>query len=129
MRHKGNISEIQIERNRSIQDIYTSIKRTMRHSTVYGICREVANTEVERHYISEERAYVIYMEWIIYGTVTADSHWKLLLYINFIFLCDSIPRNNRTIKDIVREALSYRAPCMGISPNRIMRIVSEGGLR
>lgn len=130
MRHKGNISEVNIYRNRKIKHLFREIKRTGTCSTVGEICRRIAEMGQERHYISEERAGEVYHRYLRTGKVQSCSHYTHRLYSSLVEACERIRREKdlECVRYIVREAIEHPAHCIGISPNRIQRVLREGGL-
>lgn len=130
MRHKGNISEINIYRNRTIKRLFREIKRSGRCGTVGEICRMIAEMSQERHYISEERAGEVYYRYLKTGEVHSCSHYTRRLYSSLVEACEHIRQEKgmECVRYIVREAIERPAQCLGISPNRIHRVLREGGL-
>lgn len=130
MRHKGNISEVNIYRNRKINSLFREIRRTGTCSTVGEICRKIADMNQERHYISEERAGEVYYRYLKTGEIQGCSHYTRLLYSSLIEACEHIRTGKGMVcvRYIVREAIERPAHCIGISPNRIHRVLREGGL-
>lgn len=130
MRHKGNISEINIYRNRKISSLFREIKRTGNCSTIDEICNKIADMNQERHYISEERAREVYHQYLKAGKVQSCSSYTRRLYASLVSACENIRKEKGTgcLRHIVREAIELPALCIGISPNRIHRILREGGL-
>ena len=58
MKHKGNISEIQLIRNKEIVRTFIELKKTCTFSYYKDICKEIAGMKAKQHYVSEDRAYV-----------------------------------------------------------------------
>ena len=56
MKHKGNISEIQLIRNKEIVRTFIELKKTCTFSYYKDICKEIAGMKAKQHYVSEDRA-------------------------------------------------------------------------
>jgi len=130
MRHKGNISEVNVYRNKIVKKLFREIKRSGTCSTVGEICKRIAGMQMERHYISEERAGEVYCRYLRTGKVDSCSEYTYRLYTSLIDACERIKqeKGSMCVRHIVREAVEHPAHCIGISPNRIQRILREGGL-
>lgn len=130
MRHKGNISEVNVYRNKTIKRLFREIKRTGTCTTIGEICGKIAGMKMERHYISEERASEIYCRYLRTGRVNSCSEYTHRLYTGLVEVCERIRKEKglECVRYIVREAVEQPAHCIGISPNRIQRILKEGGL-
>lgn len=125
MRHKGSISEVQVERNRLLLQMFNDIKKECRHTSALGICQEISLMPAPRFYMSEERGYVVYLQWIMYGDIEVVSPHKKLLYLDFVRRCDEYPRDGRNMKDIVFDVLQQPAIILGISTKSIMKILNK----
>jgi hypothetical protein len=128
VRHKGSISEVQVERNRLLLKMFNDIKKECRHASAYDICQEISLMPAPRYYMSEERGYVVYLQWIMYGDIEVVSPHKKLLYLDFVRRCDEHPRNGLGMKDIVFEVLQQPAIILGVSTKHIMKIIHNSKL-
>jgi hypothetical protein len=130
MKHKGNKGENSLYRERKIKELFTKLKRTGKYGTIGEICREISCMEMDRYYISEERACEIYYRYRRNGTIESCSKYAYTLRLDLVHLCEKIRKEKgiESMRHVVREALEYPAQCIGISPSRIQRILEEGGM-
>lgn len=126
MRHKGNISEDKLERDAKIRQLFIQIKREQTCATIGEICQRIANMSMERFYLSEERARRMYMEWKKTGVVSKQGRYAREMRLEFVTLCLNLEKGGTTcVSNIVRTVLELPARHMGLSPNRIQRILKE----
>lgn len=125
------ISEAQEERNEYIVHIFRDLKRSGRFKTVYDISEYMALIQVDRHYMSEERAAVIYRKYFRDGKEPGSTGYKRIMYMSFIEACKRIRREGKITKpfNVMYEALNSPARCLGISPYMIRRILKKAGQR
>lgn len=130
MKHKGSKGDNCQYRERKIKELFTKLKRTGQYGTIGEICREISTMEVDRYYISEERACEIYYRYRRSGQIESCSKYAYTLRLDFVHLCERIrkEKNIECMRHVVREALEHPAQCIGISPSRIQRILEEGGM-
>lgn len=130
MRHKGNISEVKKDRDKHIKRLFQEIKRSRTCATIGEICRKIANTHMDRFYISEERGSEIYYQYVRNGKISANSPYAYRMHECFVEACEAVKKKKgiACIRHIAREAVDYPARCLGLSPNRIQKILKEGGL-
>lgn len=130
MKHKNNKGEACIYRARKIFSLFQEIKRSRTFSTIGEICVAISQTKVERYYISEERARDIYHHYRKHGIIHPCSKYAYALRLDLVHECERI-RQEKSMDNysaIVREALEKPARSIGLSPNRIQRILKEGGM-
>ena len=114
MKHKGNISEIQLIRNKEIVRTFIELKKTCTFSYYKDICKEIAGMKAKQHYVSEDRAYVI-----------------LYRYSSLIRCCLDImkKKSEANLRLIVRLAIERPSDSFGISPDRIQHILWKAGMK
>lgn len=130
MKHKGNRGEICMYRERKIKELFLSLKRTGKYSTIGEICKTLAGMPMDRYYISEERARDIYVRYLRSGVIDSCSRYAYALRLALVHECDRIRRKGEaiSINRIVLAAVECPAKSIGLSPSRIQRILKEGGL-
>lgn len=131
MRHKGSISEVKKERDKAVKRLFQEIKRSCTCATVGEICAKIAEMKMDRYYISEERGAELYYSYKKTGRVSEGFPHAHRLHKSFIAECIRLEKERGTacVMHIAREAVYLPAPCIGLSPNRIHRILKEGGLK
>lgn len=129
MKHKGNKGEICIYRERKIKELFHQIKRSGVCSTIGEICIKISQMKMDRYYISEDRARDIYYRYRTHGIIQPCSKYAYGLRMDLVHECERIrtERGYTSYSMIVREAIERPARCIGLSPNRIQRILKEGG--
>ena len=107
MKHKGNISEIQLIRNKEIVRTFIELKKTCTFSYYKDICKEIAGMKAKQHYVSEDRAY------------------------SLIRCCLDImkKKSEANLRLIVRLAIERPSDSFGISPDRIQHILWKAGMK
>lgn len=130
MKHKGNKGEACVYRARKIFSLFQEIKRSGTCSTIGEICIAISQARMERYYISEERARDIYHQYRQHGVIQPCSKYAYALRQDLVHECERIrkERGEMNYSVIVREAIEQPARSIGLSPNRIQRILKEGGL-
>ena len=130
MRHKGNISEVKQDRDKHIKRLFAEIKRSRTCATIGEICRKIAHTHMDRFYISEERGSEIYYQYVRSGKISANSPYAYRMHECFVEACERVRKEKKLscIRHIAREAVDLPARSLGLSPNRIQKILKEGGL-
>lgn len=131
MKHKGNKGETCVYRARKIFSLFQEMKRSGIYSTIGEICVAISRTKMDRYYISEERARDIYHHYRRYGVIHPCSKYAYALRLDLVHECERIRKElceDASYSVIVREAIERPARSIGLSPNRIQRILKEGGL-
>lgn len=131
MRHKGNISEVKRERDKLVMRLFREIKRSCTCETVGEICRKIAHMKMDRYYISEERGSELYYKHKKTGWMPDCNGYAASLQKSFVMQCLELERKGgmTCVRHIARAAVYMPAPCLGLSPNRIRRILREGGMK
>ena len=130
MKHKNNKGEACVYRARKIYSLFQEIKRSGTCSTIGEICTVISQTRMDRYYISEERARDIYHRYRRHGFIEPCSRYAYALRLDLVHECERIRTESglTSYSAIVREAIERPARSIGLSPNRIQRILKEGGL-
>lgn len=119
MKHKGNISEIQLIRNKEIVRTFIELKKTCAFSYYKDICKEIAGMKAKQHYVSEDRAY--------------GSDWNTFhIYTdcNQVYCLDIMKKKSEAnLRLIVRLAIERPSDSFGISPDRIQHILWKAGMK
>lgn len=120
MKHKGNISEIQLIRNKEIVRTFIELKKTCAFSYYKDICKEIAGMKAKQHYVSEDRAYVILYRYLTEGNIPDCSLYKYEMYSSLIRCCLDImkKKSEANLRLIVRLAIERPSDSFGISPDR-----------
>ena len=128
MRHKGSISQVNIERDRMVPHLFRKAKSLVAWPTKMSvICELVAAMPVPEYFISSDTA-IDYIRRRYGGKEVRmfQSQYKQLLYDalydRFLELME-IYRGKRSIPYIVQLALASPAPCPGLSPWQIYAIM------
>lgn len=136
MTYKRYRSEVIYERDNFIVSTFRDIKRTCRYKTMNSICKVIAVLPADRHYLSEEIAYIIWKNWRNNKIISwrnrmvpeEATFYKRKLYESFIAECEKLQKNGmRKNRDIIRAALNCPAKCIGISPHRIFLVLKSRG--
>lgn len=128
MRHKGNISEVMVDRNRYLRSIYIQLTHRRYPIFVRDRVNMIANMECDRHYISEERAYVVINHYLLTGKVLRASHYKQMMYASLIEEYKDVIRDNPGLNNIrmaIELSIARPATCPGVSPERIINILRD----
>lgn len=128
-RHKGAVSQINLERDKMVHALFKKAKNMVQWPTrIATICELVAMMPVPKFFISFETAVVYIRRRYYYNTqITFEAQHKQLLYdalyARFIELRDNQSYKNVSLPGLVLKALESQAPCVGISPCVIYEIV------
>jgi hypothetical protein len=126
MRHKGTVSETKLSRNKLLVRMFREVLgASPRPLTTPEICEEIARRPVERYYLSEERGYSIYSKWLNHRELPQGSPWGMQMYLGYIRECDLLVLAGMKPWEAARKAVYNRACCIGLSPDRIYRIVLD----
>jgi hypothetical protein len=93
--------------------------------TTLEICELMARRPVGRYYLSEERGYSIYAKWVNHCTLPQGSPWAMRMYVGYIEECDRLVAAGMRPWEAARRAVYHEAKCVGVSPDRIYRILLE----
>lgn len=117
-------------RERVIKDLFLQLKRTGKYSTIGEICRKISTMDMDRYYVSEDRARDIYLRYRRTGKIAPCSKYAYVLRLGLVHECERIRKEKilNCISHIVREAIEQPACSIGLSPSRIQRILKEGGM-
>lgn len=131
MKHKGNISEIQLIRNKEIVRTFIELKKTCTFSYYKDICKEIAGMKAKQHYVSEDRAYVILYRYLTEGNIPDCCLYKYEMYSSLIRCCLDImkKKSEANLRLIVRLAIERPSDSFGISPDRIQHILWKAGMK
>ena len=128
MRHKGSISQVNIERDRMVPVLFRKAKSLVAWPTKMSvICELVANMPVTEFFISSDTA-IVYVRNRYGGKEVRpfQSQYKQLLYDTlydrFLELMEK-NRKRKSIPYVVQLALASSAPCLGISPYQVYQIM------
>ena len=130
MKHKGSKGETCLYRERTIRSLFLQLKRSGAYHTIEEICKEISTMKMDRYYVSEDRARDIYLRYRRTGDIEPCSKYAYTLRLGLVHECERIlkERGMSCISHIVREAIERPAQSIGLSPNRIARILREGGM-
>jgi len=129
MRHKGSISQVNIERDKLVPVLFRKAKGMVQWPTcMTAICQLVASMPVPEFFISSDTA-IVYVRRRYYNNVCQQyrNKYKQLLfdalYDRFLELMNSSRMKKKSIPGIVLTALSSPAPCCGLSPLQVYSIM------
>ena len=131
MRHKGSVSQVNIERNRIIPYLYRKAKTLASWPTdTKSLCRIAASLPVPQFYISDEAAVYYIRNRLYHGKEKKFSNiykQKLYraLYDKFLELMESEHYSNLSISELARKALTYPAPCSGLTPTTLYTVILD----
>jgi hypothetical protein len=121
---------MQLERNKDIFAAYLSLRRERRFKCLPELCRYMAYMPADQHYISEGQAIRMFRRYLDTGTLFVRTPYKRRMYESFIDVCKSIMEEGETdIPRAVRAALAHKAPCLGLSRDRIEFILRKMGAK
>ena len=129
MRHKGSVSQINLERDKMIHVLFKKAKSLVQWPTnLMHICEVVAALPAPVFYISSDTAIVYIRRRYYYNDQSPlqSKHKQLLydaLFDKFIELKNNPENRNRSIPGLVMMALKSPAPCIGITPRVIYEII------
>lgn len=129
MKKKGSESDILNDRDRNILEMFLKLKKTCSYGSMYAICKAISVMPADRYYISEAMAAIIWSKWRRTGKLPIAGKCKRKLYMSFIQECERISVSKNSNRAIIREALEYKAPCIGVCPDRIFMILKKHGQR
>ena len=122
MRHKGSISQINIERNKVVLELFQRAKNLVKWpSNITTICETAAKLPVDKFYISTDAA-VVYVRQRYYNNKIKifNSPYKQqlyeVMYKNFLKVVESPENKNRSLPELVIKVLAMPAPCLGLAP-------------
>ena len=125
MRHKGSISQVNIERKKILLQLYrNAIKIAPYPFDHIKICEIMAEMKVPEHFISMDAA-TLYVRTRFYSgkRILFSSKYKQKLYDSLyeevMKLREYTCHAGKSIPEIVILALSKPAPCIGMKPSTI----------
>lgn len=128
MRHKGSISQVNLERNKELMRLYNKAQGIAGFpATVMRICQIMANLPAKKFYLSE--AYALkYIKDRMKGKKRIFNHEnKRVLYnalwSSFMRVKNKKGNENLSIERLVYITLETPAPTIGLSPEYIMNHV------
>jgi len=125
MRHKGSISQVNIQRDKEILSIFRQAKRQASWPTnIWRLCEIAADLPATEYYISDEMAIRYASNRLKKGRKCKFSNkYKQRLYES---LYDKILElrqldkyKKKSLTAVVNAALSMKAPCIGLTPRKI----------
>lgn len=123
---KKGESEALNERNEYILDEFMELKKSCRYPSMYAICKVLSVMPADHHYISVAIASRIWCYWRRTGHLRFNCHfYKKKLYQSFINECEKLQDSGLSNRKIIQTALDLPAPCLGISPHHIFRILKK----
>lgn len=93
--------------------------------TISEICEVIARRPVDRYYISEERGYNIYSDWVKKRRLPQGGYWPMQMYIGYISECNRLVNSGLRPWEATKQAIEKGACCIGLSPMRIYDILLE----
>lgn len=129
MRHKGSISQVNLERDKIIPVLFRQAKNTASWPTnTMRLCEVVASMPVPVFFIAPETAIYYARQRYFYNKYkTFKSKFKQTLYDafynNFVELMGAPDAKNQSIPMIVTKALRLSAPCTGLNPWQIYKVM------
>lgn len=130
-RHKGSISQINVERDRMAAVLYREAKRIASWPTsTMRLCEIAANMPTKEFYISEEFA-VRYVRKRIYAGVAQSftNKFKQKLYEALFDRVVELRKREKyreaSLPAVVQAAIMTPAPCLGLTPRNIYMILPK----
>ena len=128
-RKKGSISEINIYRNRFLYVEYERLRATGNYRNIESIAAAISRSScMPHHYLSDQAGKMAYFNFFKHGVIVA-GRYKRPLIESFIKCCQnirSITGINVSVT-IVELANEMPAPCCGLSPFQVVRILRAMG--
>ena len=130
MRHKGSVSQVNIERDREVLRVYRKAQGIVgTPATVLRICQIAANLPASKFYISDFWAYRYVHNRLKGKQRTFRDKRKQTLY-NALFstyrrLAAKKEYQGCSVESIVYSALEQPAPFLGLSPRTIHAIIRK----
>lgn len=117
-------------RDEAIQRLYVTMRRTGDYACLSDICEHIAEMPMPLHYISYRMARQAFNNHFHRGR-QATRMWpqKRRMYDSFIQRCRELATPGRDEREVIMEALLSPAPCVGLSPSMIRRILVRHGAR
>jgi hypothetical protein len=120
------VSETKLARNKMLVGLFREVLATASGPmNTQDICREIARRRVDRYYLSEERGYQIYTEWISRYALPGGSEWSMRMYVGYIAECDRLVKAGLNPRQAAREAIYKEACCVGLAPISIYDIIND----
>lgn len=130
-RHKGSISQVNVERDRMAAVLYKEAKRVASWPTnTMRLCEIAAGMPTTEFYISEEFA-VRYVRKRIYAGVVQSftNKYKQKLYEALFDRVLELRKQDKyreaSLPVIVQAAIMTPAPCLGLTPRNIYMILPK----
>lgn len=131
MKHKGSVSEIQLNRDRRIYRLYEELRKSGDYSCLQEICRAISTMRQPQHFISYERGCWLYYHYFTHGVMPYQNPWKTRVYMSFLRRCKEIKRSGDGLrkKDVVWSAIESEADCIGLGPSQIYKVLKARGAK
>jgi hypothetical protein len=127
MKNHGDYSYVYEMRDREILHLYKLLRRTCEFPSLLALSKKISEMPASRFYMSEERALVVLKDYSRIGACKGVSRYKLRLYN--AFLEEYRRHRGESISQRIRRTLYRPAPCLGISPQRILSILTKMGAK
>lgn len=126
---KGCTSDARYYRNQYLYREYIKLRNTGEFASIDSISRHMAkHLTMPHHFLSEQAGRYLYLNKYRYDKIIAGKYRKPLV-VSFLTICAKIKKANPGMANItvVKIASDYPAPCCGLSPSQINRILISFG--